>query len=72
MAVTYAKSLRDKAKAESLHLVTLSARGVEFQGAVSADESLAVVAFLERFLAWRRATVRTTRDAVVLPRVEVP
>jgi hypothetical protein len=55
VSVTYEKSQRDRAKRDRLHLVTIDALGVAFQGPVDRDEAFALFEYLKAFLDRRRA-----------------
>jgi hypothetical protein len=62
MAVTYSKEQRELAKRDGLHLVTISAGGVEYQAPVPAEEMERVKAFIMESLARRRMWLKSLRD----------
>ncbi|WP_088260661.1 hypothetical protein [Fimbriiglobus ruber] len=58
MAVTYTKAQKDRAKADGLHLATISVSGVEFQGPVTEDDRIHLLKILTDYLSRRSAKLK--------------
>lgn len=59
MAVTYTKAQKDTAKKDGLHLVTIAAAGMEFQGATTEEERDELLKYILAFVQRRREWLKT-------------
>lgn len=53
MSISYDKAQRDRAKRDKLHLVTIDALGISFQGPVDRDEAFKLFEYLKGVLSRR-------------------